>query len=76
LIKENDHDRLLEKLTRKDVEDQIITRVFEKICSIQRDVNRLVRQVIDPQSIVTFYRDTIIPLTKEGEIHYLINRRL
>jgi chorismate mutase len=76
MIGNNDRDGLLDKLTRKDVEEQIITRVFEKICSIQRDVNKLVRQVIDPQSIVTFYHDTIIPLTKEGEILYLMNRRL
>lgn len=76
MIRSNDREALLDKLTRKDVEEQIINRVFEKICSIQRDVNKLVRQVIDPQSIVTFYRDTIIPLTKEGEILYLMNRRL
>lgn len=76
MIRENDREGLLDKLTRKDVEEQIINRVFEKICSIQHAVNKLVRQVIDPQSIVTFYRDTIIPLTKEGEILYLMNRRL
>lgn len=76
MIKNNDREGLLCKLTRKDVEEQIINRVYEKTCSIQRDVNKLVRQVIDPQSIVTFYSDTIIPLTKEGEILYLMNRRL
>ncbi|HEX2956046.1 MAG TPA: chorismate mutase [Chitinispirillaceae bacterium] len=76
MIKCRDHNALLDKLTRKDVEEQIINRIFEKICSIQRDVNKLVRQVIDPQIIVTFYRDTVIPLTKEGEILYLMNRRL
>jgi chorismate mutase len=76
MIRDNDRDGLLDKLTRKDVEEQIINRLHGKICSIQHDVNKLVRQVIDPRSIVTFYRETIIPLTKEGEILYLMNRRL
>jgi chorismate mutase len=75
LIKNNDYDSLLDRLTRKDIEEQITTRIYDKICSIQRDVNKTVRQTIDPEIIVTFYRDTIIPLTKMGELLYLINRQ-
>ncbi len=76
MIRANNRKGLLDKLTRKDVEDQIILRVYEKICSIQKDVNKLVRQTIDPEIIMTFYKDTVIPLTKEGEILYLMNRQL
>jgi chorismate mutase len=75
LIKERDPDGLLEKLTRKDIEERITSRIYDKICSIQKDVNRLVRRVVDPEIIVTFYRDTIIPLTKRGEVLYLMNRQ-
>jgi chorismate mutase len=75
LIKNNDCDGLLERLTRKDIEDQITTRIYDKICSIQRDVNQMVRQIIEPEIIVTFYKDIIIPLTKRGELLYLMNRQ-
>ncbi len=76
LINQGDPDALLDKLTRKDIEEQITRRVYDKICSIQKNVNKMVRHVIDPEIIVTFYRDTIIPLTKEGEVLYLMNRQL
>ena len=76
LIRNRDEKGLMKKLTRKTVEDRIISRIYEKICSIQSNVNQTVRRVIDPQIIVTFYRETIIPLTKKGEILYLLNRRL
>ena len=76
LIRNNDKVGLMEKLTRKEVEDRIISRVFEKTCSIQMNVNKTVRRVIEPQIIVAFYQETIIPLTKKGEIKYLLNRRL
>ncbi|MGD9200018.1 MAG: chorismate mutase [Chitinispirillia bacterium] len=76
LIRNRNENGLMEKLTRKDVEDRIISRVHEKICSIQSNVNRTVRRVIDPDIIVNFYREIIIPLTKKGEILYLVNRKL
>lgn len=76
LIRNRDEDGLMAILTRKEVEERIISRVYDKTCSIQSAVNQTVRRVIDPQIIVTFYRETIIPLTKKGEILYLLNRRL
>lgn len=75
LIKEGNPSAILEKLTRKDVEDRIVSRVREKTVSIQTAVNPIIRKVIDPDIVVDFYRNSIIPITKEGEVLYLLNRR-
>ena len=37
--------------------------------------NSAIRRVIDPDHIVDFYRSCIIPLTKKGEVLYLLNRK-
>jgi len=74
LIKEKNAGALMEKLTRKEVEDRIIVRIKEKTIAAQSLVNRLVRNVIDPDIVAAYYRTSIIPLTKEGEIAYLLNR--
>lgn len=76
LIEKNDTLKIMDKLTRKEVEDRIISRVREKTNSIQASVNQTVRYVVDPQVIVDFYKDIVIPLTKKGEVLYLLNRRL
>lgn len=75
LIENNDYNGMMSALTRKDVEDRIITRIREKTIAAQVSINELVRYRIDPEIVVKFYRDTIIPLTKKGEIAYLLNRR-
>jgi chorismate mutase len=74
LIKERNTEILLDKLTRKEVEDKIIIRIRDKTASVQACVNKLVRKVIDPEQVANYYRDWIIPLTKKGEIAYLFNR--
>ena len=74
LIEKNDIDAIMSKLTRKNVEEEIIARIREKTETIQSKVNRMVRNVIDPQIVVDYYSKCIIPLTKEGEILYLMNR--
>ncbi|MFP4012681.1 MAG: chorismate mutase [Chitinispirillaceae bacterium] len=75
LIEQNDREALLHKLTRRNVEERIIERVKRKVSLIQADINRQVRNVIDPEPVVRYYHDTIIPLTKKGEILYLLNRK-
>jgi chorismate mutase len=76
LIKAKNVDEMLALLTRKEVEDAIIARVREKVAYAQARVNRRVRTVLDPDCIVRFYREHVIPLTKKGEIAYLLNRNL
>jgi chorismate mutase len=75
MIDAGDIDALLSLLTRKDVEDAIVARVREKVADAQARINRRVRCVIDPDVVVRFYRDYIIPLTKKGEVAYLMNRK-
>jgi len=74
LIADNDVDGMMEKLTRKDVEERILERVKNKVESAQSKTSQLVRNVIDPQIFMDYYRDFLIPLTKQGEILYLLNR--
>lgn len=74
LIENRDTDGILERITRIEVEENIIKRVYQKTAEIQQNVNRSVRSIIDPEAVVKFYRETVIPLTKHGEIAYLFNR--
>lgn len=67
-------DAIIRKLTRKDVEERILERIRDKTATAQVQANPHVRNIIDPETMVTFYRDTIIPLTKKGEALYLLHR--
>ncbi|HEX7509932.1 MAG TPA: hypothetical protein VF335_01420 [Chitinivibrionales bacterium] len=70
-----DEDGLLAELTRKEVEEGILDRVRYKTDGLQSMVNTKIRRAIDPLLIVDFYRRCIIPLTKKGEVRYLLNRK-
>jgi chorismate mutase len=74
LIDERDEAGLLNRLTRKDIEDKIIQRICEKAGSTQAAANRDIRHIIKPEVIVELYRQHIIPLTKRGQVLYLLNR--
>ena len=74
LIKDVDKKGILNLLTRKEIEMKIIERVKNKVAHVQSGVNLKVRRVIDPEVILSFYHEYIIPLTKEGEVLYLLNR--
>jgi len=74
LIRAKDASGLLALLTRKDVEERIMERICEKVAQCQGRVNARIRHVVDPHVIETFYRDHIIPLTKDGEVRYLLSR--
>lgn len=67
----NETERLYTMLTRPEVEKQIVARLERKVIDIQADVNTAIRRRIDPDTVVTFYSKTIIPLTKEGQVAYL-----
>ncbi|MBN1696793.1 MAG: chorismate mutase [Spirochaetales bacterium] len=74
LISSGDTKAITDALTRKEVEDKIMDRIVDKVFYIQAKVNREIRHVIDPKVIREYYRHYIIPLTKEGETRYLLNR--
>ena len=67
-------DAILQALTRSVVEQKIIQRVGAKVDSIQMQVNHSVRRKIEPRVILDFYQNVVIPLTKEGEVAYLLSR--
>lgn len=74
LIEKQDTKTILDLITRKEIEDRIVERIILKTNSIQQTANHFVRYTVDPKIIAEFYRDIIIPLTKKGEILYLMNR--
>ncbi len=75
IIDQHDEQALLETLTRKDVEQKIIERVKNKVAHVQSGINPQVRRSIDPEIILRLYEEHIIPLTKKGEIVYLLQRK-
>ena len=75
LIEVRNIEQLEKMVTRKEVEDRIIERVSQKTTETQKGVNREIRNVVPAEAIVDFYRETVIPLTKQGEIVYLLHRK-
>jgi len=75
LIRAGNEKAIVAKLTRRDVEEKIVRRIRDKVAAAQSNVNRKVRYCVDPAVIAKFYRDVIVPLTKKGEVLYLLNRR-
>jgi chorismate mutase len=74
LIDAKDYSELLERLTRKNVEEKIIQRICEKSEAAQAAANREIRNIIKSEVIVDFYRQHFIPLTKRGQVLYLLRR--
>jgi chorismate mutase len=75
LIATRDVDSLMQKLTRAEVEEKILARIAKKVDHIQSGINSDTRRSVPPDAIMAFYRNHVIPLTKEGEIRYFLNRR-
>ncbi len=74
LIAAGDRTEIEKKLTRPEVEKMIIERVSVKVNKLQADINTAVRNVIEVDCVSDFFAETIIPLTKEGEVRYLLHR--
>ncbi len=62
------------RLTRPEVEQRILERVAEKAAALQAQANMAVRVAVDPLAVQQFYRDAVIPLTRKGEVLYLLAR--
>ncbi|MGM0442623.1 MAG: chorismate mutase [Fibrobacterota bacterium] len=75
LIDTGKSSQVLARLTRQSVEDRIIERIAEKVETIQRPSDPSLRRRICGDTVAAFYRDTVIPLTKRGEVAYLFSRR-
>jgi chorismate mutase len=57
-----------------DVEAAILGRVSQKVEQLQAKADSRIRHIIDADAVIGFYRDHVIPLTKKGEVLYLLNR--
>jgi len=75
LIERQDVEGLLEKLTRKEVENEVIKRIGYKLRSLQKASDPKNRHLIEEDVIKYYFKNWIIPLTKEGEVRYLLQRR-
>ncbi len=74
LLSTGDREALLLALTRKEVENAIVERVREKARTIQATIRTPIRTHLNAEIVAEFYQNTIIPLTKEGELLYLQHR--
>jgi chorismate mutase len=74
LIAAGDCQRLMVHLTRPAVEQQILDRVTMKVEALQVSAGTNTRHTIDPDVVRAFYARWIIPLTKEGQVLYLLQR--
>lgn len=69
-----DQSILMTLITRSEVERRILDRVTDKVNYIQASLNSVVRRRVAPQIVLRLYRDIVIPITKKGEIDYLLVR--
>ncbi|ORX47877.1 chorismate mutase [Piromyces finnis] len=78
LITNQEKDKIYELLTNEDVERKLLTRVEKKARTFGQDIefkdNDSPHLKIQPIIIPELYRDFIMPLTKEVELEYLLNR--
>ena len=65
---------ILAAITRAEVEERVLARVKSKVEAVQMLSDPALRRLVVPETIVDFFRSTIIPLTKDGEIRYLYQR--
>lgn len=74
LVTARDDAGLMAAITRTEVEERVLARVKAKVEAIQSVSDPALRRLVDPETVVDFFRATIIPLTKDGEIRYLYQR--
>lgn len=75
LVSAGDREAVVERITREEVEQRILRRVADKVDYVQATINETVRREVDSSLVLDLYRDLIIPMTKDGEVRYLFNRR-
>lgn len=80
LIHANDAEGIMEALTNRAVEKKVLERVKRKASTYGQDIADSSVTVpsdqlkVDPQLISDLYRDFVMPLTKEVEVDYLLQR--
>ena len=75
MIDAGDAEGIERALTNKMVESDIYRRVMQKVDIRQYDGVRGARRFVDPHVIADFFQDVIIPITKKGEVEYLLQKK-
>ncbi len=73
LIRWRDSNAIMERLTVPEREMMVLNRVDQKTDKHQQDISES-RIRVDPRVIVAFYEKSLIPLTKKGQMEYLMAR--
>ncbi len=76
LIQRKDEKGLLETLTDKGKEDEVAARIYAKAEERMNTANQDVRQVISPFEFMHYFMRNIVPLTKQVEVLYFLNRTM
>jgi chorismate mutase len=74
IIRSGDRQKLAQTIARTEVEEQVLKRIREKVERYQNPAASGVRRNVSSEEIVAFFRNTIIQLTKKGEVLYLMGR--
>jgi len=76
LIKSKDSEGIMRHLTNEAVERKLLERVRTKTCGYGQDPTQVSTQnyKVDPDFIVKLYKDYLIPITKDVEVEYLLQR--
>ncbi|KAA8496605.1 Chorismate mutase 3, chloroplastic [Porphyridium purpureum] len=80
LIAQGDKEAIWQKLTNVSVEEKLLKRVERKAAMIGQDIgdeaeaNQVVSYKVEPSKVVKIYEEYIIPLTKEVQVLYLLQR--
>ncbi|KAI3641114.1 hypothetical protein MIR68_000844 [Amoeboaphelidium protococcarum] len=74
LIDRDDQDSIYRLLTNEKVEEKLLERVREKASVYGQDFSSFGSEKINEDTVVEIYKNIIIPLTKEVEVEYLMQR--
>lgn len=81
MIQEKDIDGLVKGITNEAVEKQVLARLEKKAMNYGRDPldadgtsENPLQNKVDVKTVVSMYKNFVIPLTKEVEIEYLLRR--
>ena len=76
LIKEKNSDGLMKLITNQEVENKLLARVEKKAATYGQEIDSTIREYkIQPIFVAELYKKWIIPLTKEVEVEYLLQRK-
>lgn len=74
MIADRDANGLRDAITVRPVEDALFERVRRKTETYSRELAAAGETTIEPAAVVTIYADWIVPLSKDVEVEYLLQR--